>query len=397
MTPPSATLPLANVSYSPSGLLDWLGVIVLAIACLALAWFTYEKTQPAVHGPRRMLLTFLRGAVFALLLLMLLEPIVHREERVQRPPGVLLLIDSSGSMAIESGNGTARASTATQLRQLTRAGLARRGGELRIFEGEGSRRVIQSSESGDGAALALGGEGTDLAGLLVSAAQRHLEDNLGAIVLYSDGVSTTSEQPSLVGLRVPVFTVAVGDTSGPADLRLDRVRYPSLAYRGEDVAIEAEVVVDDRRRGETWVVLESEHAPAESLRVRWPDGGGRVPLRFVVAADSLGLVTHQLRVLPLPDEPLQQNNSLEIGIEVRKDRLRLFYVESRPTWNYHFLARRAAADPRFEFNGVYRSADGWRVAGTDSSWSMPLTVEETAGIDAWICGSLDDLAESRKG
>jgi len=51
------------------------------------------------------------------------------------------------------------------------------------------------------------------------------------------------------------------------------------------------------------------------------------------------------------------------------------------------------ADPRFEVQAVYRRELGWSVAGSDSAWTPPRTLEDVAGVDAWIVASLEDLTE----
>jgi hypothetical protein len=382
---PDLSVPSASIHLAPSGPWAVLLFVLLAALALEIARRAYRNTQPAVMGWRRGTLTVLRAGVLLLLLFLLAEPVLHRQQERTTPPGVLLLVDDSGSMGIEDDAGTARLIQARHLRDRIAERLMARGGGLRVFQGEGSRSLRRDGEG-------LSGEGTNLPALLLSAAQRHVEDNLQAIVLFSDGVSTDQEVPSLAGLQVPVWAVAVGDTAGAVDLRLDRVRYPSLAYRGEEIEIQAEVVVEDPRAGSAWVRRRGPDG-VDSLRVDWPAGGGRIPVRFVVPADSLGLRRGVLRVEERPEEGLTANNAVQLGIEVRKERLHVVLIQSRPGWDFHFLRRRLAQDPRFRCDGVYRAETGWVVAGADSVWVPPGDREAAEGVDAWIVGSLDDLGE----
>lgn len=387
-------LPLATLRLG-AGSDTLVPLIVLALAALLFAIFIYRRTEPQLTGVRRALVTALRSLAFLLLLCMLAEPILHQEKHVDIPPGVLVLTDNSGSMQIQGQDGVPRTEHAVRMRDQLLEALRGRGQGVRLWAADGSTRV-QASTPVDRTSLPPGqtsAEGTDLPALLVSATQRHLEDNLAAIVLFSDGVTTTQRSPSLAGVRVPVFPIAVGDSVGPADVRLDRVRYPSLVYRGETVQIDAEVVADGVNAGSTTARLRGERGVVDSVRVQWTEGGGRVPIAFQLRADSLGLRGFSVEVAPPAGELLLQNNAVQIGIDVRKERLRLLYVERRPSWNFHFLARRAAGDRRFRLRGIYRVEDGWRIAGTDSTWTVPTTPEQVRGIDAWIFGSLDDLVE----
>lgn len=362
----------------------------LLLGAVGVAIVAYRTTQPALGPGPRLLLTTLRTLVFALIVLMLAEPILHDRSVRTVPPGILLLVDDSASMDIRGEGEVSRREQAAAIRERIEDLVP--ADRANLWIGQGSRRLDESVPRNAAGELRPGRspEGTDLPGLLVSAAQRHLEDNLRAILLVSDGVNTADRLPSLGGLGVPVSCIAVGDSIGPADLRLDRVRYPTLAYRGETLRVDAEVVAQTPSAGEGWVILESP-AGADSLRVRWPEGGGRVPVAFEVPADSLGLRVRELRVEPLPGEPLVANNQTLVGFEVRKDRLRIAYVEGRPTWNFHFLHRLAASDPRFEFVGLHRGAAGWKVAGSDSTWALPRDARDTQDVDLWIAGSLEDL------
>ncbi len=383
VTSASFNFPLAVLRMAPSGALQWLGVAVAAVAVLAIAYFSYRRTLPELTRPQRWTLQTLRSVALLLLLFMLLEPVLHRRDEKVIPPGVLVLTDGSRSMRLRNEEGQSRLEAAHRLEQAATEGLRRRNGRPRIFFARGARRVWPENGEGED-------DGTNLEALLLSGAQRHLADNLQAILLLSDGVDTDRDRPSIAGLRVPVYTVAVGDSSSSGDLRVDRVRYPTLAYRGERIEIDAEAVIDASEAGRTWALLEG-GGKTDSLLVQWPAGGGRVPLRFTVRADSLGMLRRSLRLVPLPQEALVENNRMEVALQVRKQRLHLVLIGARPGWDFHFLFRRFARDKRFLMEAVYLRRDQWILAGTDSLWTPPADLAHARGVDAWILASLDDL------
>jgi len=380
----SLSLPLAKLSVWPRGAFDWSLVVLLLLVGLAVSYLAYYRTQPSLSANRRWILRALRAGALLILLFLILEPVLFSRHSKQLPPSVLTLVDDSGSMTLKSRDGSTRLQDARSLAELAQRQLAGRREKPQVFDSEGSRRLHRDLQTGSK-------EGTNLPALLLSAAQSHLEDNLQAILLLSDGRSTDPELPSLRGLSVPVFTIAVGDSNGPGDLRLDRVHYPTVAYRGDEIEITAEAVVESANAGHASAILQGGAGP-DSLSFSWPKGGGRIPLSFTVQADSLGMLRRVLRLTPLPSEALQANNAIEIGAEVLKDRLHIMLVESRPGWDFHFLRRRLAQDPRFEVDGVYRAVEGWQEAGSDSTWTPPATAAAAEGIDAWIILSLDDFA-----
>ena len=377
-------LPSALLKLSPSSLVGWVAVAVLALAGIFVAVFAYTRTLPELSPSRRWILTTLRGAVLALLLFMLLQPVLIRTRSETVLPGVLLLVDVSKSMGLKNDAGVTRLEEARRLTASVAGSLKKRNSKVEVFVERGARRVWPEGAHPPG-------DGTNLPALLLSGAQRHLKDNLQAILLFSDGVSTDRELPSLAGLSTVVYTVAVGDSSAGGDLRLDRVHYPPLAFRGEKIEIDAETVVEDARPGHG-VALLMGGARVDSVSFSWPAGGGRFSLRFTVATDSLGLLRRSLRLRPLLGEALLENNEVELALQVRKERLHVMLVEGRPSWDFHFLRRRFAKDPRFLVEGVYRKKGGFGFAASDSAWTPPATLQEAKGVDVWVMASLDDLA-----
>jgi len=378
-------IPPAVLHLAPSGVGSWLMVALLFVLAVLVGVHAYRNTLPELSARRRWILRILRWTSLLLVLFMFLEPVVVRRSRRSVPPGVLLLVDASRSMGLAGAPGITRGELAERWKEMTARRLRRRPEGVEVIEGRGARRLWRPGREG-------AGDGTNLPALLLSGARSHVQDNLQAIVLFSDGVDTDRERPSLSGLKVPVFTVAVGDSNVRGDLRLDHVRYPALVFRGEKVEIDAEAVVDAPRAGRSWAVLEGGIRP-DSLEISWPAGGGRFPLAFTVTADSLGMIRRTLRLLPLPEEALLENNLVELAMQVRRERLRVVMVEERPSWDFHFLRRRFARDRRFELEGVYRRREQWVIAGSDSLWVPPRDADAAAGVDVWIVASLDDLQE----
>jgi hypothetical protein len=391
---PFDAAPLASIAFGPRGIVGALVFLALVLAALEFARRSYRNTEPALEaGPRR-LLTTLRALALLLIVIMLAEPVLHRSHEVVTPPGVVVLVDDSASMSIRGGDGTSRAEAADTLAEDLVQRFSERREEPRIWLERGARRVESSAERGRDplSDASADGEGTDLAGLVLSSAQRHLEDNLEAVLLISDGRTTTDRGPGLAGLDVPVWAIAVGDSAGPLDLRLDRVRYPTYVHQGDRVRIDAEVVADGSRPGSAVVRLERGGAVVDTVDVSWPRDGGRVPVHFEVEADSLGLRHYAVEIEAGSGETVQRNNRVQVGFEVGKDRLRVLYLERSPSWNAHFLARYAARDRRLEWIGVHAAVDGLRIAGTDSTLTWPMSEEQLLDVDLFVAGSLDDAS-----
>jgi hypothetical protein len=388
-SPIPSNLPLAGLGLSPVSSLGLLALVVAFGVAILVARRSYEGTVPQLSEARRRGLVLLRSAALSLLLLLVLEPVMTDRRSRDLAPTILLLVDDSASMEItDAAEGTRLAAARARLGRMRKT-LARELPDARIEFAAGSRRVRVEGTADIETARA---EGTDLRKLLVSAEQRHLEENLRAIVLFSDGRSTGRGAGGR-SVNTPVFGVALGDSGGATDLRLDRIRYPSLVRQNDRLEIGGELVTQSTVAGSTVVELRRDGELIDSADLSWNPDTGRQPFQFVVTADSLGWQRLEVVARALDNEVLTQNNVIQIAYEVQKDRLRVLYYEARPTWNAHFLRRATQGDPRFEFWTAYLRADGMCVASAESTRSWPLPEAELADVDLFVAGSLSDYVE----
>jgi hypothetical protein len=373
----------------------WLVVVLVLLAVSAVPWVAlraYRGTEPRVFGGQRALLVTLRALALLTLILMLAEPVLFQSRSEDVHPSLLVLVDNSASMGIATPGGGTRYEEAMVERGRIATVVREQHRDTPLWFGEGSRRLEHSTRGAAASGEGPTGEGTDLRALLVSATQRHLEDELAGIVLLSDGVITSTEtRASLAGLNVPVWAVAVGDSAGLSDLGLSRVRYPSRVPRGDRLAIEGEVVVRSALAGATSVRLRRGTVPVDSLSVVWEPGTSRHPFEFVVDSDSVGYARYEIDLEPLDDETVIRNNRIQVGVRVEKDRLRVLQFSSRPGWDTHFMRNAAARDPRIEWTTVYRTPAGMRVAGTDSTLVWPMDAEALAAVDLFVATLSEDL------
>ena len=88
-----------------------------------------------------------------------------------------------------------------------------------------------------------GGKTTDIAAALHDIADRYAGRNLGAVVLASDGIYNQGANPinTATQLAVPVYTVALGDTTHHPDANITHLRYNHVAYLGTQFPLEVTI------------------------------------------------------------------------------------------------------------------------------------------------------------
>ena len=305
-------------------------IAFLVITLLAAAYLIaiYRADAARVSRPLRLLLTGLRLASVALALLCLLEATLS-VGRIGLPV-IALVIDDSGSMGLEdryssdesnalAENLAREANLPTKSRLgLTQAVLTRNDGQflrgllkhhaLRLYRFSdtavriGSRDFTRPEDVPEitRRIRELKAEGSRTRP--GPAVRRVLDDFRGsppaAIVLFSDGVSSTGEGDRLSPAAeaaasdfVPIDTVAVGSEQPARDLQLYDVSAEDLAFVGDPYTVSAKIKADgfDNRQPAT--------ARLSAARVRarfgrdFSDAGQRKrasPLRAVLRAERAG-------------------------------------------------------------------------------------------------------------
>jgi len=298
-------------------------------------------------------LVALRVAAVVLLVLLLLPPTL----RVARVPAaarrIAVLVDASRSMSVrDTVGGAARLDAARRILR-----------DDRLLEGLGriARVDALAFDSAvrplDLAKAAPAGEASDLAGALAAVAAEKDPVPLAAVVVLTDGCETGAKSAADLPARVPVFPVGLGSVAEALaeapDIAVAGVRADRRALLNATVEVKIDLRVT-RLEGETATVEIRKDGQALAERaVRLGKGPQEVSLAFVPREP--GLQEFEARVVPHPKEAVPENNSRPFAVQVAAQRLRVFYYEGTPRWEYKFLTRELKADAHVALTTVLRT------------------------------------------
>jgi len=87
------------------------------------------------------------------------------------------------------------------------------------------------------------GSETNISQALRYTKEQYVNQNLGGVVLLTDGIYNGGSNPSFVAenYKVPIYTIGVGDTAVYADIGVNNVSHNSLAYLGNEFPLRVEV------------------------------------------------------------------------------------------------------------------------------------------------------------
>lgn len=336
------------------------GVLGLALALLAVAWFSYRGTTPAISVRLRWFLFSLRALAFVLLAFLLMDPRYVFEASKTEPPHVMALIDRSASMTLPASGWDDGVDRFTRAR-----GVAGRL-ERMIRDGGGRYSEVFFSaglSAGETDSIVADGQGTDIKSAVSSLYKKHEGVNVVAFVVFSDGVETEKRLVRRALPDLPLFTVGVGDTSAPEDVRIKEVDYNSIVrspsrssirttlhYSGENAKrVHLRLFESGRVVFQTDTLLSGEAPePTLDVPVDFPEAGRR---KFVLEAEVEGY------------DAEAENNRRDIVIEAEKAGVRILIVDLLPQWELHFLTEFLKNDQTFDFDLVAAVGDNASLHG----------------------------------
>jgi hypothetical protein len=360
-------------------------VVVLAIGLCAVAYYAYRSTTPSLSPRVRVLLTSLRVVSFGLLAFLLLDPRYVYQSFRKDPARVVAMIDQSASMTLTAGAG--EPSTTRFDRAVTASSEI-----ARIIESKGGsyNEVFFSQDvlpvSGD--TVVADGQGTALGRSLASAHRKHEGENVAAFLVLSDGVETVDRLVRHDVPPVPVFTIGLGDTSAPEDVRIKDVDYNAIVRAPSRSTIKT--------------TLHYSGAKPKPVELRLQEGGRTVARRDTVFTPEVreiemgmpvefteaGKRVFVLEAVVEGYDAEADNNRRDVVVESEKAGVRILIVDLLPEWELHFLTEFLRNDETFDFEVV--STFGRRGPQGDTAGAASRMVATLSEYDALVILSITE-------
>jgi uncharacterized membrane protein len=381
-----------------------LGLVIVAVAHARL------RTLPA-HD--RVVLGTLRAAAIVLVLACLFRPGLVIAAAVPQRNVLAVLIDDSRSMRIADATDTRVPGPSTTQDTSAATSGSRIAAAQRIFADSSalmrrlaSRFAVRTFRFAAGATpvrsvadARAAGTRSDLAQSLADVREDLEGMPLAGVVLVSDGADngTTSMDDALLALRarrVPVYTVGVGRERFERDIAVERVQAPRRMLSGAAGMVEVDIRLRGVADARVPLTLEADGRVIATEMIQRPARGDQATVRVRIPPLPAGVHRLAVRVKPLPDETVTQNNEWQTSLEVRNGPDRVLYVEGEPRPEFAFLRRAVNDDSAVVVVGLMRSADKkfLRLGVRDSLELLngfPATREELFSYRAIILGSIE--------
>ncbi|MFZ6002015.1 MAG: hypothetical protein ACOYW3_15995 [Bacteroidota bacterium] len=287
-------------------------------ACLGVgllyAWLLYSQTATWGKQANRWLFAG-RTFVVAAICFLLIGPILKLTENDSEKPTFVMLVDNSLSVR-EAVDSTTREKILASLKSENEA--IENGDyavEMRGLDGATDIRFDQPT--------------SDLHQSIRKVVSDFEGKNLAGIVLVSDGVYNSGTSPLYSALRIPVYTVGIGDTTERVDLALKNIAFNKIAYQGNQFPIHADVLVKGTTNETVKLAL---YQGGKLISQQEKNSGSRplVSFDFLADANATGIQRFDLSVTALATEANTKNNRASIFVEVVEGKKKILIVSPSP-------------------------------------------------------------------
>ena len=195
-----------------------------------------------------------------------------------------------------------------------------------------------------------GGKTTDIAAELDNISNRYAARNLGAVVLASDGIYNQGQHPANVAprLAVPIYTIALGDTTHRPDAAVADIRYNQVVYLDNLFPIEVTLRASMLRGQQATLAVSCDGRQLFSKAVTFSDNDFATTETIMLPADKPGLKKYNISVSPCRGEVTTANNVRSVAVEVIDGHQKIAILANAPHPDIAAMRQALAASPHYE-------------------------------------------------
>ncbi|MEL7021938.1 MAG: hypothetical protein AAGK47_10030 [Bacteroidota bacterium] len=324
--------------------------------CLLLggiyAAFLYyrDDTFQETGGWLRALLGGLRFFVVATIATLLLSPLLKSLLTETKKPIVVLAQDVSESIVADMDSASLR-KYESDFRQLTN----------QLSEQYDVKSYAFGSEIREGIDFEFADKVSNLSEMLDRLYDLYSNQNLGAVVLASDGIYNEGSNPVYAGtkLTAPIYTVAMGDTTPQRDVILKRVFHNKIAYLGDKFSIQVDVTAQNANATRTnLLVSKIEKGKATRLQqipIQIDRNNFFTTQEIILDANSAGVQRYRIRLSPVAEEVTTANNGKDIFVDVLDARQKILLLANSPHPDLTAIKQAVSTNKNYELTVKYAS------------------------------------------
>ena len=298
-------------------------IVISLLAGLAAATILYFRNKKQHYGKALTAILFvLRTLMVGLVVLLLFNPLIRQKFSSVETPTIILAHDNSSSIALCKDSAFYKNDYLNQFEQF-REGI---NNDFQVDE------YLFGEEVRDFDQVDFSDQLTDLSSLLKTLDRRYYKRNVGAVLLFSDGIYNRGFEPELVAEKFPfpVHTVVLGDTVSYPDLAIRNVHYNKVVSLGATFPIRITVAARDLAGRKAQLTLKESGRIIDKREIEIPSNRFSKEVDFMLDATKKGVMPIDIEVSGIAEEEHLLNNVRHIFIEVLDQKYKLLCVAASP-------------------------------------------------------------------
>ncbi|MEM9920669.1 MAG: hypothetical protein AAF990_21405 [Bacteroidota bacterium] len=177
---------------------------------------------------------------------------------------------------------------------------------------------------------------SNLSDMLQSLYDLYSNQNLGAVILATDGIYNEGSNPIYTGsqLNAPIYTVALGDTTPKRDLTIKRIFHNKIAYLGDKFSVQIDVDAQNCDGSQTNLFV-SKVVDGKTQRLQqFPIAINRKSFfttqEVILDANTSGVQRYRFSLGKVDNEVTTANNSRDIFVDVLDARQKILLLANSP-------------------------------------------------------------------
>ncbi|RYE35843.1 MAG: hypothetical protein EOP42_05520 [Sphingobacteriaceae bacterium] len=295
------------------------------LACLVVAIcysvILYHRPANINRIWKNLLFAFRTLAVFSVCFL-LLAPLLKTVDKHLQKPLILILQDNSASIKKFPAKNFHPKAFLEDLHQLK----TNLGDDYEVQEFHFDKNLSA------GISDSLNGKQTDISNAFQNLNNRYSNQNIGAVILASDGLFNRGSSPLNIAstLKSNIYTIVLGDTIPKLDILIDHVDYNKTAFLGNDFVIDVSIEARQSKGKSIQLRITEDGKPVASQQLNASENNFKKSFPVKLNADKKGIHKFQVSLQSLAGEISTANNVTTIYVEVIDNRKKILILYDAP-------------------------------------------------------------------
>lgn len=260
----------------------------------------------------------LRTVLATVLAFLLLGPIIRQIQNEYEKPHFVVIHDNSSSVRQASDTNQ----LATVQRVLSEA--------QQSLESNGYSSLTLDLRGAAETPIRYNADRSDLHSALKLVSNRFEGQNIGGVVLVSDGIYNSGLSPLFSTFNFPVYTVGVGDTTERIDAAIKNIAHNKIVYQGNKFPVRAELQLKNLPAGSVNVSLLRKGRVLDKQTKKVKGGNEFLAVDFQPMAEDQGIQKYDVQVEVVGGEQNTRNNRASVFIEVVEGKKKILLVAAAP-------------------------------------------------------------------